>query len=485
MPNFLPVILAFFITTILEGLLFYWLFKRDQSKYNKEKNSFTAARKVNSLLLQSSDSTSVLQKLADFLPNELNFATGVLVLYEKDTKTLRRVAASNTREATEAIKALSIPFTKIAIPADDPQNLMSRAIREKKDFVTNNLYDVFVPVLSQKESAKIQQIMATLSTIIYPIYVADTPLGVFIASSKKEAKEITDYEKEIISIFVDGAGIALQNSLFIDSIQKTTDSLKKANIQIGLTGKLKEDLLAMASHEFRTPISNIKSMLWMLQKQDFSAKLNDNEKQKFDRLTKAVERLDYVVRNINEMLRATSGNLEEQLHFDAVQIEQIIKEIIEDKEIEAKEALVNLVYQEPQNLLPSLEADPVKLQYCLYELITNALKYTDKNGTVTITTELQENSVVIKISDTGKGIPPEHIPTLFQGFDKIDVIHTSQAGMGLGLYIVAKIIKLHKGKINVESTAGKGTTFTIELPVQKTLNNNDSHSVHEPANVGI
>ncbi len=341
------------------------------------------------------------------------------------------------------------------------------------------------PEEKSKLHALINHMVHIEAALIIPVITNNKLTSLIVLGNKKGGDSYTVEDLKLLEIIASQSATAFENarlyreiSYFNHHLQQKVDEatselqkknldLKKANIQIGLTGKLKEDLLAMASHEFRTPITNIKSMLWMLQKQDFSAKLNDNEKQKFDRLTKAVERLDYVVRNINEMLRATSGNLEEQLHFDAVQIEQIIKEIIEDKEIEAKEALVNLVYQEPQNLLPSLEADPVKLQYCLYELITNALKYTDKNGTVTIATGLQENSVVIKISDTGKGIPPEHIPTLFQGFDKIDVIHTSQSGMGLGLYIVAKIIKLHKGKINVESTAGKGTTFIIELPIQK------------------
>jgi signal transduction histidine kinase len=149
------------------------------------------------------------------------------------------------------------------------------------------------------------------------------------------------------------------------------------------------------------------------------------------------------------------------------QIEQIIKEVIEDKEIEAKEALITLIYTEPPQLLPPLEADPVKLQYCLYELLTNALKYTAKNGSVVITSTTQKNTVMIHIADTGKGIPPERLPTLFDGFEKVDVMHTSQAGMGLGLHIVKKIIDLHRGTIAITSTEGSGTEVTITLPLKE------------------
>ena len=133
--------------------------------------------------------------------------------------------------------------------------------------------------------------------------------------------------------------------------------------------------------------------------------LSDKSKQYFDRLKSSVDRLDYVVNNINQMLLATSGNLEQTLHFTSVQVERIIQQVLEDKETEAKDAMVTINYVEPANVLPPIEADPIKFQYVIYELLTNALKYTPKDGKILITTELQNNTIVIKVADTGKGIP--------------------------------------------------------------------------------
>ncbi len=472
------VFLTIFLTALIGVVIFVILQRIYQYYYNKEKHSFNAAEKIFGLLLQTSGSTETMQKIADYLPNELNFATGVIVLYEKDKNVLRRIVTSKTNQAIEAVNfintGLNVPFTQIAVPIDDPNNIMSRSIREKKEFVTDKVYDVFTPVLNEQDSLRIQQILGTQSTFVYPLFVKEKPIGVIITSSKKKIKEITAYEKEIMRIFVSAAGIALQNALYLSSIQNISENLREANIQAGLAGKLKSDLLTMASHEFRTPTSNIKNMIWAFDKPEFINKLTDKERQYFDRLKVSADRLEYVVNNINQMLMATSGNLEETMNFSSIQIEYIIKQVLEDKEIESRDALVKLNYQEPSVLLPPIEADSTKIKYVIYELVTNALKYTGQNGTVSITTELRDHTITIKIIDSGKGIPSELLPNLFQGFDKIDPMHTTQSGMGLGLYLVNKIIKLHNGQLMVNSVVGKGTTFTIELPVQLLTNANSS-----------
>ena len=102
----------------------------------------------------------------------------------------------------------------------------------------------------------------------------------------------------------------------------------------------------------------------MLQHEGVTAKLAVKEKQNFERLAQSVERLDYVANNINQMLLAASGDLESQMHFDAVQIERVLKEVIEDKTIEAHDRFVDLEYKEPANLLPSVEGDVIKRNSC-------------------------------------------------------------------------------------------------------------------------
>lgn len=468
----LHIISAFILASIIEGILFFWLFKRGQANYHNEQKSFNTAKKINRLLLQSSSSTSVVQKLADFLPEELGFATGVIALYEKDRQTLRRVAASDTREAIEAIKALTVPFTKIEISIDDPTNLMSRALRQRKLFVTSNLYDVFVPVLTQEEATKIQQIMSIQSTIIYSIYRADKPIGVFIASSKKKANEITNYEKEVIGLFVDGAGIALQNTLFTTSIQKASESLKQANDRLKELDSLKDDFVSLASHELRTPMTAIKSYLWMAIAGKGGA-LNEKQMYYVQRSYNSVDRLIKLVNDMLNISRIESGRLTVQM--GEVNIEDLFSETIDEVAPRAKELGVSVVI-ERQGVAPEVLADADKIKEVIYNLIGNSMKFTPSGGQIAVSFVQKDKMVEVVVRDTGSGIAEENLPKLFQKFGILPgsyVTNHPVSGTGLGLYICRSLIELHGGKIWASSEGkGKGATFTFSLKVfnQEDLN---------------
>ncbi|MBU1110452.1 hypothetical protein KKB83_02455 [Patescibacteria group bacterium] len=265
-----------------------------------------------------------------------------------------------------------------------------------------------------------------------------------------------------------------------EEVEKLADRLEDANVQIKSVDKMKSDLLNMASHEFRTPLSAVKNALWFLNKEDCLTRLEEKEKTNLARINKSIERFDYLLENINNMLQMTTGKLE--LDIDSVQLERIILEVIENKQVEAQEKQIELKFVEPTEVLPPIMADATKLKYVFWELVTNALKYTEPNDKITIKAchVVRERHglagkrwLEISIADTGKGIPEEQIAQLFNAFDKVDFFHTTQPGLGLGLYIIKQIIDLHGGQISVESQVDKGlpaerhgTKFTISLPVQ-------------------
>jgi two-component system phosphate regulon sensor histidine kinase PhoR len=120
---------------------------------------------------------------------------------------------------------------------------------------------------------------------------------------------------------------------------------------------------------------------------------------------------------------------------------------------------------EAQQDLPVITADAFKLEQVFINLIDNAIKYTEKGG-ITITLVRGDTCVHIEVQDTGFGIPREHLPRIFERFYVVDASRSRQlGGTGLGLSIVKHIILLHNGSINVTSSPGKGTTFTIVLPL--------------------
>ena len=112
-------------------------------------------------------------------------------------------------------------------------------------------------------------------------------------------------------------------------------------------------------------------------------------------------------------------------------------------------------------------ADPGKLAQVCYNIIENAIKYTPNGGTVTVSLHKSGRDAVLDISDTGVGIPPEDLPHIFDRFYRVDKARSRDTGgTGLGLSIVKQIVRLHAGSVNVQSEVGKGTTFTVQLPVK-------------------
>lgn len=447
MPVILIVALTFLITTLFEAFIFFIQHRKYESSYNKEKKALDVARKIDKLLLQKSDLSGVMQNLANFLPSELNFATSVIVLYDDNKKVLRRVAASNTKEAAQAIKALSIPFTEIAIPIDEPKNLIARAIRERKEFVTSNVYDVFVPVLSQEESAKIQQIMSTKSTIIYPIYVEDKPLGVFVASSNKTIAEITEYEKDIISAFVDGAGIALQNSQLFSSLRELN--------------KMKDEFVFIATHDLKTPVTAIDGYISLIEKE--KPAFPEDIKENFESVKEASERLKQLVNDLLQVARGESGTI--KVEVSKVDVKEIIEKIIKEVTPAAliKNVKINSQLDQDNKFITG---DETKLPEIMENLLSNAIKFNRSGGEVTIITKKNNSMLEISVIDTGFGIPKAEESKVFEKFFKYRGDTTRDVpGTGLGLFVVKMLIEKMNGTISFTSVENKGTTFVFTLPL--------------------
>lgn len=428
--------------------------ERYKASNDKVKKPFEIAKKITRLLLHTSNYASSIQEIADFLPKELNFATGVIALYDKNTNVLRRVAASNTKEAREAIQSLSIPFNKIAVPVDNPHNLMSRSLVERKEFETNSVYDVFIPVFSLEESAKIQKIMGTKSTIIYPIYVEDTPLGVFVASSNKTVDEITEYEREIIKVFVDGAGIALRNSQLFNSLEVANKELLKLN-------KIKDEFVFIATHDLKTPVTAIDGYISLIEKEkpNFSSEIKEN----FEEVKQASGRLKQLVNDLLQVARGESGTI--KVDISNVDINETINKIIKEVEPIAKEKNVTITAN-LDTVNKNILGDATKLPEIMENLLSNAIKFNKPAGNITISTKKVDKMLEMTIKDTGYGIPENEKTKVFEKFFKYRGNETRDVpGTGLGLFVVKMLIEKMNGRIAFTSVENEGTTFIVHLPL--------------------
>ncbi|MBT4277634.1 HAMP domain-containing histidine kinase [Candidatus Falkowbacteria bacterium] len=228
--------------------------------------------------------------------------------------------------------------------------------------------------------------------------------------------------------------------------------------------KMKDEFIAIASHELRTPLTAIRGYTSLMMEGTYG-KVTVKMKEGFKGVMASIDRLSELVEDLLNVSRIEQGRL--KVENQSVQIKPIIKEIILSLLPSAQEKKLVLNYKEGKEKLPKIIADPSKLKQVLVNLIGNSIKYTEK-GSVIITTEVEDNKIKIKISDTGVGMSPEEQKHLFEKFYRAKNEKTEKIiGTGLGLWITKQITELMNGEIIVESMQGVGSRITVVLDIEK------------------
>jgi signal transduction histidine kinase len=441
---------------------------KSEKNLNEINRALIASQRINKIILQSLNFNEVVQQISDTIPNQLFFVTGVVAVVDKANKVIKRVMASRTKEISNAEKILSVPFEKIIIPLDDQNNFMAKAVREKRSFVTNEIYDVLTPVITHEEALNIQKVMGTQTTIIYPIYGGkEEIIGVFVASTKKKKEQISEYDHTMIQSFVDGVGIAMEHAMLYSNLEKITEQLGLANERLKEVDKLKDEFVSLASHELRTPMTVIKSYLWlMLDKNNVSA-LSEKQKKYIDRAYTSTQRLINLVNDMLNVSRIESGRF--TLNMKQIDLGELINTVYTEMLPKAQEQKINLEFARPLQPMPKVDADPERVEEILINLIGNSLKFTPENGVIRISVEhdTKEQKEIVSVTDNGKGIAAEDMSKLFQKFSMVGtnyLVKQNAQGTGLGLYLSKAMVELMGGKIRVESEGlGKGSKFSFTL----------------------
>ena len=233
---------------------------------------------------------------------------------------------------------------------------------------------------------------------------------------------------------------------------------------------MKDEFVSTVSHELRTPLTSIRLYLSILL-QEKVGPVNEKQKEILHILSGESNRLTRLINNILNLSRFEQEK--EKLDIRKTNLLKLVESSIYPHLLEEKN--LNLVKKIQPNL--DVMLDPEKFKQVIINLVTNAVKYTPKNGTLTLSAYKKGRNTMITIVDTGRGIPKEALPYIFDKFYQAEHHMTrTTGGLGLGLAIVKKIIDLHNGEIKVKSTINKGTTFTITLPELK----NESAEQHQP-----
>jgi len=236
--------------------------------------------------------------------------------------------------------------------------------------------------------------------------------------------------------------------------------------QLKYLEKIRKDFVANVSHELKTPITSIKGFVETLQQ---GAIYQKNKADHFlSIINRHTDRLSFIIEDLLSLSRLEQQNRKKSIERSLSCMRGIIagavsicSEKIESKKIQVKNNCNKEVYAEVNSLL---------LEQAFVNLIDNAVKYSEMNGEIIISCEASpDNLLSIRIRDFGKGIPREDLSRIFERFYRVDKARSRElGGTGLGLSIVKHIVLAHEGSVNAESELGKGSTFTLTIPLKKT-----------------
>ncbi len=224
----------------------------------------------------------------------------------------------------------------------------------------------------------------------------------------------------------------------------------------------RNQFVANASHELKTPLAAMKVLIESLIYQpDMDKALRTEFLQD---VNKEIDRLSAIVSDLLTLVRMDAGSI--QLHMETLCVGDLVEENAHRLNTMARKRNQTLTIDVQDEC--ETTADRSKLNQVIYNLMENALKYTQDGGEVQVTLRRVGENAVLSVKDNGPGIPADAIPHLFERFYRVDKARSRETGgTGLGLSIVKQLLSLHGGSVRVESEEGKGSVFTAEIPIKK------------------
>jgi len=241
---------------------------------------------------------------------------------------------------------------------------------------------------------------------------------------------------------------------------------KKLEIEtLKIREQYRKEFIGNVSHELKTPLFTVQGYISTLLDGAYKDKTLLNKY--LDRADKGVERLTYIINDLDMITKLKTGYL--TLNVQSFDIIKLVKNVFDLLEIKAAKKKITLTFDLDYNTPIMVNGDEERLQQVLSNLIVNSIKYGHEDGTTEVSIEnLIKNKVIVRVTDNGEGIEPDHLPRLFERFYRVDKSGSrKEGGSGLGLAIVKHIIEAHDEKIYIESEFGLGSEFSFTLEKTK------------------
>ena len=403
----------------------------------------------NSGLMETLDIDEILRLVLEGVTKNIGFDRARLYLVNERMNLLECRMAVGIDE--ERIKGITLRL-------DPEDSIVARSIFEKQSFIIPDASkDPRVnPVLKEKFNLH--------SLVVIPLFAKEKTLGAIAADFVEPNKNITKEALDSVMVFAQQAGLAIHNAFMYqelktfsqqmeEKIQKTTADLRKTEAQLIRSEKLAAlgQLAAGFAHEIRNPLTSINILIHSMREKPPSG---DSYKEDFKVIEEEIHRINEIVDQFLRFAKPAPPLLEK------TEVSSIFEETLQLLRPQIEKQLI--VVEKEFQPLPIILIDREQMKQAILNLLLNAIQAMPGGGHLTLKGQNSEDGqwIHLSIQDSGVGIPGEDMNKLFDPF-----FSTKEGGIGLGLSIAHRIIDQHRGKIEVESVPGKGTLFTVWLPI--------------------
>jgi two-component system, sensor histidine kinase and response regulator len=345
--------------------------------------------------------------------------------------------------------------------------------RQGKTLAVENIHHYYQHAPCLLDLLSQSQVQAKLVT---PIIVQEQLWGLLIAHQCDRPRQWQPYEQKFLRHIAEHLAIAIYQAQLYAQVQQQkhtleqrvverTQALQEALQSVQSANRAKSDFLSTMSHELRTPLTCVIGMSATLLRWSLGP-LSDKQRSYIKTIHDSGEHLLELINDILDLSQVEAGRA--TLNTSEFSLSQLARQSLQVVQDKAQKADLELKAQiQIPDAGDRFVADQRRLRQVLLNLLTNAIKFTPAGGKVTLRVWREANTVIFQVEDTGIGIPASQQPLLFRKFQQLDSSYRrSYEGMGLGLALTKQLVDLHQGWIGVESTEGKGSVFTVELPMQ-------------------